>query len=525
MNLFSNYKLSKEILMAIDKMGFEEPSPIQKASIPFILGKRDLIGQAQTGTGKTAAFGIPMIEMISKKPIIQGLVLTPTRELAIQVSEELRKIAAFKRLKILPIYGGQPIGRQIKALKMGIHIIIGTPGRVLDHLRRNTIHFKDIKYLVLDEADEMLDMGFIDDIKEIISKTPNDRQTLLFSATMPREIQKLAKQYLKKPKYIAINSGDLTKPSIEQIYYKVLDKYKLDSLCRIIDSHKVSLGIIFCRTKKSVNELTEALQARGYMADGIHGDLSQYQRNKVMRAFKEKSIEYLIATDVAARGIDIGDVSHVINYDIPQDPESYVHRIGRTGRADKKGVAITLVTPREIKQLRTIEKEIGSKITPNSLPTMEEIINLQQLQWKKQIQNLLDSNRNLSVFNNLLEELTSDYALNEVAAAALHLAFNEQTQNESLNDPYYFGETGAKQGMVKFFMNIGRNLELTPKKIVELVSEQIDMPIKDIGKINIFDRFSFIEVKEEFAPFVYEGLKNYRFNGYRIFLEPARPRS
>lgn len=361
MNQFSQLSLQQDINRAIHEMGFEEPSPIQQACIPVILKGKDVIGHAQTGTGKTAAFGIPIVQLVTKQPKVQSIVLTPTRELAIQVSEELRKIAKYKRLKVLPIYGGQSIGHQIRALKQGVHIVIGTPGRVLDHIRKNTLQLQDVKMFVLDEADEMLDMGFIDDIEEIIRKTPNDRQTLLFSATMPYEIKKLANRYLKNPEVISMNRGEVTAPSIEQVYYKVLENNKLDSLCRIIDHHEVDLGIIFCRTKKTVDELTESLLARGYIVDGLHGDLSQNQRDKVMKRFREKTIEFLIATDVAARGIDVGNVSHVINYDIPQDPESYVHRIGRTGRAGKTGIAITLVTPREIKLLKTIEQEVKIK--------------------------------------------------------------------------------------------------------------------------------------------------------------------
>lgn len=283
MSLFTKFDLHNGIIKAINEMGFEEPSPVQDACIPVILRKSDVVGQAQTGTGKTAAFGIPMANMISSKSRnIQGLVLTPTRELAIQVSQELRKLSKYEGLNVLPIYGGQSIGHQIRALKQGVNIVIGTPGRVLDHIKKNTLNLRNVQVLVLDEADEMLDMGFIDDIEEIIKYTPRERQTLLFSATMPYEIKRLANKYLQKPQFISISQGDVTVPSIKQVYYKVLDNNKLDSLCRILDFHDVDLGIIFCRTKKSVDELTEALQARGYIADGIHGDLSQQDRKSVV---------------------------------------------------------------------------------------------------------------------------------------------------------------------------------------------------------------------------------------------------
>lgn len=525
MNLFSKFKLHKDLIKAINDLGFEEPSPIQEVSIPLILDKKDMIGQAQTGTGKTAAFGIPMVEQVYRKPFLQGIVLTPTRELAIQVSQELGKIAKYKGLKILPIYGGQPIGRQIRALKQGTNIVIGTPGRVLDHIKRQTLPLNNIKILVLDEADEMLDMGFIDDIEEIIKNTPEKRQTLLFSATMPYEVKKMANRYLNNYKFVSVNHGDVTVPSIRQVYYKVLENNKLDSLCRILDHQEVGLGLIFCRTKKSVAELTESLQARGYIASGLHGDLSQYQREKVMKSFREKSIEYMVATDVAARGIDVGNVTHVINYDIPQDPESYVHRIGRTGRAGKEGIAITLVTPREIKQLRNIEQEIKAKIDSENLPAIDELIKLQEKHWISQIEDFIENNQmKLTDFDNMLTELSSKYSFKDIATASLYLAFYEKFSTQSDQDDYDFGETGAKPGMVRFFMNIGRNVELTPKEVVRIISENIDIPVKAIGKINIFDRFSFVEVPEDVAPFVYEGLRFSRINGHKVVLQPARPK-
>jgi len=525
MKQFSDFGLNKNILQAINEMGFEEPSPIQEACIPTILEKKDVIGQAQTGTGKTAAFGIPMAQLIGGKPQVQGIVLTPTRELAIQVSQELRKITKYKGLRILPIYGGQSIGHQIRALKQGVHIVIGTPGRIIDHINKNTLHLNQIRLFVLDEADEMLDMGFIEDIEAIISKTPMQRQTLLFSATMPDEIKRLSNRYLKSPDIISINKGEVTAPSIEQVYYKVLETNKLDNLCRIIDHHDVELGIIFSRTKKGVDELTESLQARGYIVDGIHGDLSQHQRDRVMKAFRDRTIEFLIATDVAARGIDVGNVSHVINYDIPQDPESYVHRIGRTGRAGKTGIAITLVTPREIKLLRTIEDKIDSKIVPQKVPTIEELKHIQHQQWQKQLIDIIENNNEgMEEYNSIFMDLLSKYSYQQIAVASLQIAFNDKFSPQDQQNDYDFGETGARPGMVRFFMNIGRNVELTPKEITKLISESVDIPVQSIGKINIFDKFSFVEVPEESAPFVYEGLRYSRVNGYKVILQPARPK-
>ncbi|GAB7388324.1 DEAD/DEAH box helicase [Bacillaceae bacterium] len=522
---FKDFALDAKIQQAISDMGFEEPSPIQAACIPKILSGVDVIGQAQTGTGKTAAFGIPIVEKVTAAPTVQALVLTPTRELAIQVSGELRRIAKYKKgVRTLPIYGGQSIGHQIRALKQGIQIVIGTPGRILDHLRRKTLRLDSVRLLVLDEADEMLDMGFIDDIEAIMKQTNADRQTLLFSATMPPEIRRLATRYMKQPEHVSVvNREDVTAPSVEQVYYKVLEKNKVESLCRILDSEDVELGIIFCRTKKGVDELTDALQARGYLADGLHGDLSQAQRDRVMKAFRHNEIELLVATDVAARGIDVGNVSHVINFDIPQDPESYVHRIGRTGRAGRKGIAMTLVTPREMKQLRTIERETKAVLEARNVPSLEEVAERQQSLWKKQLLEILEDRDDLSLFRPVVQELSADYAPEEIAAAALKIAFFSDVRDEE--EAYDFGETGAAKGMVRFFINVGRNVNIGPQDLVREISDQVGIPGKAVGRIDIFEKFSFVEVPEEVAPFVYEALRQSKIKGTRVNLEPAKPKA
>lgn len=379
MATFVDLELSKPIYKAIDKMGFEETTPIQAQTIPLALEGQDLIGQAQTGTGKTAAFGIPMIEKIDvHSPDIQGLVVTPTRELAMQVAEELNTIGQFKKVVTLPVYGGQEIGRQIKALKKKPNIIVGTPGRLLDHIRRRTIRLGDLQTVVLDEADEMLNMGFIEDIEKILESVPDVRQTMLFSATMPEPIQKLAYKFMSHPKTIRVKGKEMTVPNIEQHYIKVEESQKFDVLCRLLDIQDPELAIVFGRTKRRVDELSEALNRRGYSAEGLHGDLSQPKRDRVMQKFKNGQIEILIATDVAARGLDISGVTHVYNFDIPQDPESYVHRIGRTGRAGKTGLATTLVIPKEMEHLRTIEQLTKHKMTQKPSPTFSEALEGQQ---------------------------------------------------------------------------------------------------------------------------------------------------
>jgi ATP-dependent RNA helicase DeaD len=374
MTTFQDLSLSNATLKALASMGFEEATPIQEQAIPPALEGRDVIGQAQTGTGKTAAFGIPMAEKIDPgSGEIQGIVITPTRELAVQVAEELNRIGEYRGIHTLPIYGGQDIKRQINGLKRRPQIIVGTPGRLVDHMmRRKTISLKNIRIVVLDEADEMLDMGFIEDIEEILERTPNDRQTLLFSATMPAPIRKLAEQFMKDPQTIGIKSKSMTVSATEQAYYEVPEKHKFEVLCRLLDVQLPSLAIVFVRTKRRVDELTKALGERGYAAEGIHGDLIQSKRDSVMRGFKEGRTEVLVATDVAARGLDISGVTHVYNLDIPQDPDSYVHRIGRTGRAGKKGTAITFVTPREMGLLRFIEKITRHSIERKPVPTAAE---------------------------------------------------------------------------------------------------------------------------------------------------------
>jgi ATP-dependent RNA helicase DeaD len=524
MAYFSDFALHKTIQQAIHDMGFEEPSPIQEQCIPKILEGVDLIGQAQTGTGKTAAFGLPLIEKMTNKNAVQAIVLTPTRELAIQVSGELRKIAKYKRVRTLPIYGGQSIGHQIRALKQGVQVVIGTPGRVLDHLRRKTLRLDQVSMLVLDEADEMLDMGFQEDIEAIIKETPKERQTLLFSATMPQEILRLARKYMDNPETVSISRKEVTAPTIEQVYYKVFERSKLESLCRILDSEEIELGIVFCRTKRGVDELTEALQERGYLASGLHGDLSQAQRDKVMQSFRDSTIELLVATDVAARGIDVGNVSHVVNYDIPQDPESYVHRIGRTGRAGRKGIAMTLVTPREMKQLRTIEKISKTTLESRNVPSFEEVMERQQSIWKEQLISLVESDDDMTPFLEVVAQLKEQYPLEKVTAAALSLAFAPSVSSGE-EELYDFGDTGASKGMVRFFMNIGRTLDVRPPDLVKEISELVGVSGKAIGRIDIFDNFTFIEVTQDIAPFVYEALRHSRIKGKRVNIEPAKPRS
>lgn len=379
MSTFYEFEIHHNIHRALNHMGFEEATPIQEKTIPIALTGRDIIGQAQTGTGKTVAFGVPLVNMVDvEAEKIQGIVIAPTRELVIQVAEEINKIGRFNNVHALAIYGGQEMNKQIRSLKKKPQIIVATPGRLMDHMRRKTIRLKTIQMVVLDEADEMLNMGFIEDITMILSEMPEEKQTLLFSATMSKAVLQIAKTYMKDPETVAIKAKEVTVQNISQLCYKVSEKEKFPALCRLLDVNNPELAIVFGRTKRRVDELSEALNKFGYKAEGIHGDISQDKRSSIMRRFKEGRINLLVATDVAARGLDISGVSHVYNFDLPQDPESYVHRIGRTGRAGKTGIALTFVAPAEIDHIKTIEKVTKRKMEWVSVPTKEEAIENQQ---------------------------------------------------------------------------------------------------------------------------------------------------
>lgn len=418
---FAEFGLEPKVLQAITELGFEEATPIQSQAIPIALTGADMIGQAQTGTGKTAAFGIPLISKIAREEEkIVALVMTPTRELAIQVAEEIGKLTRFKGLRSLAIYGGQDIGRQIRGLKKKPQIIIGTPGRLLDHINRKTIRLDDVQTIVLDEADEMLDMGFMEDIQSILKLVPEERQTMLFSATMPPNIQRLAQQFLKNPQHVSVIPKQISAPLIDQAYIEVPERQKFEALSRLIDMESPELAIVFGRTKRRVDELAEGLQKRGYSADGLHGDLSQNQRDAVMRKFRDGSIDVLVATDVAARGLDVSGVTHVINFDLPQDPESYVHRIGRTGRAGKEGTAWSFVTPREMDHLHLIERVTRHRITRKPLPTMAEAIEGKQRITAERLLAMVEAGE-LNEYKGIAIQLLEQYDSVQLLSAALKL--------------------------------------------------------------------------------------------------------
>ncbi len=420
--LFSELGLSPEILKAIDKLGFEQASPIQADAIPVLLSGKDVVGQSQTGSGKTAAFAIPAIEKTDPQlKAVQVLVLCPTRELAVQVSEEVHKLALFKRgIMSLPIYGGQSYERQFYGLKQGAQIVIGTPGRVMDHLERGTLRLDKLKMIILDEADVMLDMGFREDIEKILSGMPAERQTVFFSATMPRPIKLLIEKFAREPQSVKIEQKTLTVPTVEQFYFEVDRRFKVELLTRLIDLHDLKLGIVFCNTKRMVDELVEHLEAQGYQADRLHGDMTQAQRDRVMNRFRKSGLEFLVATDVAARGIDVDDVEVVFNYDLPYDAEDYVHRIGRTGRAGRSGRAISFVSGREVFQIRNIERYTNMRLQRGKVPTVAEVDEARSNLFLNKLRATLQSGqykRQDHLIERLLEE---GFNSTDIASALLH---------------------------------------------------------------------------------------------------------
>ncbi len=533
---FEELNICPEMIRAVEDMGFEEMTPIQAQSIPVMMSGEDLIGQAQTGTGKTAAFGIPLLQKVDpENRKLQALILCPTRELAIQVAEELRNLAKYMHgIKILPIYGGQDINRQIRSLKGGVQIIIGTPGRVMDHMRRHTIRLKDLKVAVLDEADEMLNMGFREDIETILKDTPEDRQTVLFSATMPRAILDIAGTYQKNSVHVKVVKKELTVPNIEQYYYEVRPKNKDEVLCRLLDLYAPKLSLIFCNTKKKVDELVLELQNRGYFAEGLHGDLKQMQRDRVMQGFRDGNTDILVATDVAARGIDVDDVEAVFNYDLPQDDEYYVHRIGRTGRAGKTGKSFTFIVGREAYKLKDIERYCKTKIRAQPIPSLDDVANMrvehvfEGLEKTMKEQDLSSSIRAIEAYLN-----QNDCTAMDLAAAFLKAELGdslEEQKDDLTSEPYTWeserrGKGKKGQGkMVRLFLNIGKKQKVKPGDILGAIAGESGMPGKYAGSIDMYDRYTFIDVPHKYYKQILKSMKNKKIKGNRIYMEKAETR-
>ncbi|CAA9545391.1 MAG: DEAD-box ATP-dependent RNA helicase DeaD (CshA) [uncultured Thermomicrobiales bacterium] len=527
---FADLGLSEELLRSIRDVGYEEPTPVQLQTVPLLLAGRDVIGQAQTGSGKTAAFGLPIIETIDPKlRRVQALILCPTRELAIQVAEALHKYGRHKEVETLPIYGGQPYERQFRGLQRGVQIVVGTPGRVMDHMRRGTLSLDDLRFFVLDEADEMLDMGFVEDIEWVLEHVPAERQTALFSATIPPRIADLAQRYLKNPARIAAAGREMTVPEIRQSSYEVPRSRKVDALTRILDAETPTLSMIFCRTKIGVEELGEALMARGYAVETLHGDLSQAQRDRVMRRFRSGQADTLIATDVAARGLDVPDVSHVFNYDVPESAEAYVHRIGRTGRAGKAGEAITLITARETRWLRQIERTVRARIEPKRLPTAADVAAKRREALKQQVVEILEEESAFAPFLQTVADLAEDRDATEVAAAILKLYADETgrggTVDQKEDDIATFGGAGggrSETGMVRIVINVGRNQGIRPQDVVGAIANEARIPGRAIGAIDILDTSTYVDIPQDLVGQVLTALRRATMKGRPVNAEPAQ---
>ena len=521
---FAALGLEEDLLLTVADVGYEEPTPIQARTIPAMLKGQDIVAQAQTGTGKTAAFALPIVQRIDRSVnAVQALILLPTRELAIQVAQATHLLGKRRQVSVLPIYGGQPIVRQLRGLEQGAQIVVGTPGRIMDHIRRETLRLDAVRILILDEADEMLNMGFLEDIEFILEQLPSERQTALFSATIPPRIRDLARRYLNKAVNIAVEREAMTVSLINQTYYEVPQRAKLDALCRILDVETPASAIIFCARKSDVDELVESLQGRGYKAEAIHGDLNQVQRDRVMRAFREGKTEILVATDVAARGLDIPQVSHVVNYHIPWDPESYVHRIGRTGRAGREGTAITLISPREYRQLKLIEHLIGKRIRAGRLPSQSDVEARRREMLIDQIRAAIDEG-GLEAYRDAAEALCDDYDALDIAAAALKQLAGIDRRAELKKGPVDPGSDVTEPGMTRLFLNVGRNEGVRPADIVGAIAGEAGIPGRTIGAIDLYDTYAFVEVPQEVAKRVVEALNHASLRGHPVRAEVARPR-
>jgi ATP-dependent RNA helicase DeaD len=587
---FSDLGISESILKALTEMGFEKPSPIQAQGIPAVMQGSDVIGQAQTGTGKTAAFGIPVLERIDvTNNAVQALVLCPTRELAVQVSEEIGRLAKYQKgLRIEAIYGGDSIDRQIRSLKRGVHIVVGTPGRVMDHMERRTLKFDQVRMMVLDEADEMLDMGFREDIESILADMPEDRQTILFSATMSKPIMSITKRFLNDPVLIKVVRNELTNVNIEQVCFEVKPQAKVEVMTRLIDMYHLKSLLVFCNTKRKVDEIVEDLQLRGYASEGIHGDLRQQQRSNVMSKFKAGVTTILVATDVAARGIDVSGLDAVINYDIPLDEEYYVHRIGRTGRAGMSGKAFSLVARDEKFRLRSIEGYTKVKIEKGVIPSFEDIVGVRKARFVESISQTINESSDADLYQDVLEMLIhSGFSSEQIVGAMAkqimgvqkneyadsNLAWEERRGGErperrgddrrggdSRGGSSRFGDrregdrfgdrrsgpstdrfaprsdsrrsegsrdetkrsAAPEAGMTRLFLSLGRKDHILPKDIVGAIAGEANIPGKTIGAIDIYDKFTFVDVPERDARAVLRAMDGNTIKGKSVQIDIAK---
>ena len=514
---FKELNLSDDIQKGIEKMGFVSPSPIQEKSIPVLLTGKDVIGQAPTGTGKTLAFGSVLLSKIQPGERVQAIILSPTRELALQIYEELTRIGHFTGLRYTCGYGGSNIEKQIRTIKSGVDIVIGTPGRVMDLMRRKVLKLDGIHYFVLDEADEMLNMGFIEDIETILSSVPLERQTILFSATMPEGIKKIASSYMKEDyEHIQIKSVQKTATTVKQYFYVVKNNVKFEAVCRVLDSIEKESIIIFCRTKRSVDELTNQLATHKFHVASIHGDIDQDARMRTLRRFKEKQIPILIATDVAARGIDVDHVSHVINYELPQEDELYIHRIGRTGRAGQTGIAYSFVSPREINYLRSIERKTKSHFEELKIPSVDDIFNQKIKELLEDVQHILDAGK-YQEFMDVVKDVPNRLK-DDVLAALLKMNYSSRLAFEYKDDD--FNKSSKKYDRI--FLNAGSNEKLNKTKVKDFLIEFGKIRKDDIGEIVIKRKFTFVDINSKVSKKTVKNCFNKKIKGTRIKLEFAK---
>ena len=545
---FRNLGLTEKTLKALEKKGYEKPSPIQALTIPaLLLGEKDIIGQAQTGTGKTAAFSLPILEQIEENgKNIQAIVLTPTRELAVQVSEEMHALSSSRKIRITPVYGGQSMEFQIKQLKKGVEVVVGTPGRVMDLMNRGILKIDNLKFFVLDEADEMLNMGFVEDIEKILKSTNEDKKMLFFSATMPPVILKIAKKYMREHEVLAVKAREMTTDLTDQIYFEVKDRDKFEALCRIMDLATDFYGIVFCRTKNDVNDLVGRLNDRGYDAEGLHGDISQNHREVTLKRFKSKRLNVLVATDVAARGIDVNDLSHVINYAIPQEAESYVHRIGRTGRAGKQGTAITFITPSEYRKLMFIQKIVKTEIRKEKLPRIKDVIEAKKVRIYAELEKIVE-NGEFKNFEQMATELllkadpqtlvsallknAYDHELDESNYSEISAGNDRNRENTNSRDgrdrrnerSRNQGSDGDLEntGKVRLFIALGKKDGITLKKLLETITKKANVNESKIRNVELYENFSFVSVPFKEAEVIIESFAVDR-NGRKPLIEKAK---
>ncbi len=556
--IFDSMNVMDEIKKAVDDMGFTELTSIQEETMPLIMAGHDIIGQSQTGTGKTAAFVIPILHKIDaqlRKP--QVLILCPTRELSVQVANEFRKLTKYMpSIRTVAIYGGEPISRQIMALRSGVQVIIGTPGRTIDHIQRRTIRLDMVNTVILDEADEMLKMGFREDIELILGDVPEERQTILFSATMPKSILDITNQYQKNPQLVKVKATTMTADTIEQEYCEVNDKHKTEALCRILDVNKPNRCIVFCNKKRIVDDVADALMQRGYIAEKIHGDLKQELRINVLNKFNQGKLDVLVATDVAARGLDIQEVDLIINYDVPDKEEYYVHRIGRSGRAGKKGRSITLVTRMERRMMQDIMHYTKKAIDKHSIPTIDQVNESNIDKFLEEVVQLADT-ADLEKYVNILQKVDREnHSIEKIAAVLIKMNI-ELHENSEFNDinvqftdyrrdqaPRYGNDRGGdrggygarpsrpagagtgrpnknREGMVRMFINVGRKDEVKPSHILGAIVGECGIVGSNVGAIDVLDKFSFVDVHEDVAQKVLKKMKNAKIRDKKINIEIA----